>query len=252
MKRVLKHFAILAVAMTSAGATTQPSAADTPPQSPTTAPAWCCGLGPCMGMGFGGARGAGMRTAMMSGPTTQPFSAGGWGRGPAAGRGFGRGPAWGRGAGAGRGFAAAWGPGLGAARGMPAAMLQIHSLLNNHQQIHRSVSEIPGGVETTTTSDDPLTTQLIRTHTLLMKQRLEAGQPIRMWDPLYVELFRHHDQISIQLSEIPGGVRVVETSQDPNVTLLIRQHANRAVSEFVTAGWNRVHQPTTLPSGYAR
>jgi hypothetical protein len=129
------------------------------------------------------------------------------------------------------------------------AMGPIHALLDQHRQIERSVTEIPGGVETTTTSTVPAVTTLIRTHAKQMKARLEAGQPIRMWDPLFAELFRHHDQIEMQVVELPGGVRVVEASNDPQVTVLIRGHAAR-LSEFVAGGYSRVHEPTPLPAGY--
>ena len=47
-----------------------------------------------------------------------------------------------------------------------------------------------------------------------------------------------------------GGVDVIETSDDPQVVLLIRQHAHRAVSEFVTGGMQRAMQQTPLPSDY--
>jgi hypothetical protein len=35
------------------------------------------------------------------------------------------------------------------------------------------------------------------------------------------------------------------------VAPLIRQHARRAVSEFVARGMERMHEPTPLPDGYA-
>jgi hypothetical protein len=130
---------------------------------------------------------------------------------------------------------------------MPQAMRLIHSLLDNHLSIRRDVQEIPGGVLTTTTSDKAAVTQLLRTHVRQMKDRLEDGQPIRMWDPLFAELFKHHEQIHTQIEEIAGGVKVTQTSDDPKVTALIRQHAKRGVSEFAREGWDRVHQPTPLP-----
>ena len=84
-----------------------------------------------------------------------------------------------------------------------------------------------------------------------MKQRMEEGRPIRHMDPVFRELFRHHEKVRIEIEEVPGGVRVLETSEDPQVTLLIRQHARRAVSEFVERGMRRAMQPTPLPDGYA-
>jgi hypothetical protein len=140
--------------------------------------------------------------------------------------------------------------GRGRGAGMPAVMQPIHALLDQHQQVQRTVKEIPGGVETLTTSDDAAVAELIRRHARQMKEQLESGRPIRMWDPLFVELFRHHDQVSMAISDVPGGVKVTNTSDDPQVTLLIRQHATRGVSEFAAGGFARAHQPTPLPEGY--
>ena len=142
------------------------------------------------------------------------------------------------------------GRGVAMGGGMPEDMRRIHDLLDNHLKIRRDVQEIPGGVLTTTTSDDAKVTAMIRAHVRQMKDRVEQGQPVRMWDPLFVELFRHHDKIRTQVEDVEGGMKVTQTSDDPDVTRLIRQHATRGVSEFAAAGWDRVHQPTPLPSGY--
>jgi hypothetical protein len=134
---------------------------------------------------------------------------------------------------------------------MSQVMQVFHQLLTDHGKIKRTVEEIPGGVVTTTTSDDPAVTANIRVHVGQMKQRVESGQPLRMWDPLFAELFRHYDKIEMIVEDIPGGVKVTETSKDKNVVLLIRQHA-RGVSEFVERGWDRAHEATPLPDGYVQ
>lgn len=134
--------------------------------------------------------------------------------------------------------------------GMMEAMPTIHLLLANHEQIERDVEEIPGGVRTVTTSGDPVITEAIRDHVHQMKERVEDGRPIRMMDPVFREIFKHHGKIEMEIEEVPGGVRVTETSSDPQVVLLIRQHAKRAVSEFVDQGMPRAMQPTPLPEGY--
>lgn len=130
-------------------------------------------------------------------------------------------------------------------------MMVIHSLLMNHQRIERQVEEIPGGVRTETVSEDPEIAQAIRTHVRQMKDRMQKGNPIRMMDPVFRELFRNHQKIELQIEDLPGGARVVETSEDPNVVLLIRQHARRAVSEFVDRGMSRAMRPTALPQNYS-
>lgn len=129
-------------------------------------------------------------------------------------------------------------------------MSAIHGLLSNHRKIQRSVEDIPNGVQTVTTSQDPQVTALIREHVWQMKERMEKGRPIRQMDPLFRELFKNHQHIHIAIENVEGGVRVAETSDTPRVTPLIRQHAWRAVSEFVAEGMPRAMRPTPLPPGY--
>jgi hypothetical protein len=126
----------------------------------------------------------------------------------------------------------------------------IQSLLGDHDKIRREVEFIDSGVVATTVSDDPEIAETIRKHVRQMAARMETGQGVRHWDPLFVEIFRHHDAISMEIEDIEGGVRVRETSDDPEVQELIRQHATRGVSEFVERGFDRAHEPTPLPEGY--
>lgn len=126
----------------------------------------------------------------------------------------------------------------------------LHALLADHDLIERRVVDLPNGVETWTESDDPDVAALIRTHVRQMKARLASGRPMRLWDPLFAEIFARADAIEMTVEDTPRGVHVVETSDDPAVVALIRQHARRAVSEFVERGMDRAHEPTPLPDGY--
>lgn len=139
-------------------------------------------------------------------------------------------------------------------RGMDAQMMRdmpvIHDLLASHERIERRVDDIPGGIRAVTTSADPEIAELIRTHVRAMKKRVEQGNPIRLMDPLFREIFEHYRAIELRIEEVPGGVRVTETSDEPQVALLIRQHAHRAVSEFVRFGMERAMEPTPLPRSY--
>ena len=124
----------------------------------------------------------------------------------------------------------------------------IHTLLANHEAIERRVLDRPDGVETWTESDDPEVAVRIRVHVRQMKDRLQSGQPMRRWDPLFAAIFEHSGAIEMEIEDTPRGVRVVETSDDPEVVALIQQHAHRAVSEFVERGMDRAHESTPLPS----
>jgi hypothetical protein len=134
--------------------------------------------------------------------------------------------------------------------GMMEDMRVIRDLLLSHDQIRRDVTDIADGIRARTTSEDPEVADLIRTHVWQMMDRVEQGEPIRLMDPLFREIFEHHEAVEMDVEGIPGGVLVVETSADSQVELLIRQHAHRAVSEFVAEGMRRAMRPTPLPGGY--
>ncbi len=145
-------------------------------------------------------------------------------------------------------------PGWMMSRGMDAELMRdmrvIHELLVNHERVERQVDVIAGGIRALTRSDDDELAGRIQTHVRQMQARLARGDSIREMDPLFREIFEHHDAIEMRIENVPGGVRVTETSSDPQVALLIRQHARRAVSEFVAEGMSRAMRPTPLPPGY--
>lgn len=125
-------------------------------------------------------------------------------------------------------------------------MQTIHALFSDHQKIRRTVKQLDNGIESLTESDDPQVQALITSHSIAMKQRLEKRQPIRMWDPLFAALFEHAGKIEMEVIPTAKGVRVVETSKDPDVIRLIQAHA-AGVSEFVREGMSVMHKSHPLP-----
>jgi hypothetical protein len=221
-------------------------AAAAPPLAAVAATQPCCGMCSCAGVGAKQAAAtippstpapavaatATPNTAVAAKqPATLPTPMRGQGYGMMRGRGMGP------------------GAGMGGPGNMREVMGVFHQLLTDHAQIQRTVQEVNHGVVTVTTSQNPVVTALIRTHVAQMKSRLEKGQPVRRWDPLFVEIFKNADKIDLKIDEVAGGVRVTETTEDPQVVPLIRQHA-QAVSEFVARGWDRAHEATPLPEGY--
>ena len=133
-----------------------------------------------------------------------------------------------------------------------AEMRVIRGLLTTPDEIERTVQNLPNGVLTTTTSNDPRVAELIRTHVRQMRASYDRDEPIRTADPVFRELFANRDRISLKIEDVPGGVRVLHTSDDPQVAALIRQHANHFVSEAAEEGMARAMRPTPLPEGYQR
>ncbi|RUL86284.1 hypothetical protein [Tautonia sociabilis] len=136
------------------------------------------------------------------------------------------------------------GRGLGMmARGMSAEEHgNIHALLSAHETIERTVEEIPGGVLTRTVTSDPALVDVLREHVRQMSARLDRGRPVRMWDPVFRDVFAHADAITMAWEEIEGGIAVSETSDDPEVVPLIRAHA-KTVNAFVAGGFEEARPP---------
>lgn len=141
------------------------------------------------------------------------------------------------------------GGGMGASM---AEMSVIRGLLTNPGRIERTVRDVRGGVLAVTTSDDPRVAQLIRTHVRQMRSSYERDEPIRTMDPVFREMFANRDRISLEIEDVPGGVRVLHRSDDPQIAALIRQHAHHFVSEAAEQGMARAMRPTPLPQGYRR
>lgn len=51
------------------------------------------------------------------------------------------------------------------------------------------------------------------------------------------------------IETLADGVRVTETSANPEVVTLIQAHA-RKIDAFIARGPEAVHEPTALPPGY--
>ena len=113
----------------------------------------------------------------------------------------------------------------------------IHQLFANHEQVHRTVEEIPNGIRAVTESDNPEVTALLQEHVPKMYQRIENRQGIpmmRMSETLPV-LAQHRDRYHRQYAMTSRGIIVTETSDDPELVAVIREHA-KEVSGFVESG----------------
>jgi uncharacterized protein len=119
-------------------------------------------------------------------------------------------------------------------------------LLTNHEKIKRTVKELANGVETLTESDTPEVAAMIKDHVEWMSIRIRETHPIRMRDPLFVEIFRNTDKIKMHHEDTQKGVRVTETSEDPAVVKLIQAHA-KVVSGFVERGFAEARKNHSVP-----
>lgn len=110
------------------------------------------------------------------------------------------------------------------------------ALFMRHAEIRRTVTELPNGVHVVTESDNPQTAALIQAHVGEMYQRLDANRafpyPMSRSVPA---MFAHSTDYQRKLEATPKGVAVTETSNDPAMVAIIREHA-RELNRFVREG----------------
>lgn len=122
----------------------------------------------------------------------------------------------------------------------------FHFLLDNREDIRRTVTQIQNGVETLTESDNAELSDAIKKHVKSMHSRILERRPIHQRDPLFRALFEQSDKIKFSYEETARGVRVRETSEDPFTVQLIQQHAD-VVSLFVANGRSEAQKNHQAP-----
>jgi hypothetical protein len=127
----------------------------------------------------------------------------------------------------------------------------FHTLLHYHDQIRREVAETADGISTITTSDNPEVVKLLHDHVPAMHRRLHENFGLRYWDPAFPEIFAQRQKVHMEVTLIPNGVLVEETSTDANVVKLIQAHG-MIVSLFVKKGFEQAQQQSPLPDDYQR
>ena len=105
-------------------------------------------------------------------------------------------------------------------------------------------------MSTTTTSDAALAATL-QEHVAEVKALAESGGTIRTCDPLFAEMFKHVDNVSLNITNVDGGVYVRSTAIDGDacVAQMIKAHA-AVVSLFVENGMSetRMCKAHSVPS----
>ena len=127
----------------------------------------------------------------------------------------------------------------------------FHTLLRHHDQIERELTRLPDGIRSLTTSANPEIVSLLHDHVPAMHHRLEENFGLRFWDPAFPEIFAQREKVRMEVTLVPNGVLVEETSEDPNVVTLIQAHGI-VVSLFVQRGFAQAQEVSPLPDNYQR
>jgi hypothetical protein len=129
----------------------------------------------------------------------------------------------------------------------PVDMSTYMDMFNRHSEITRSVTEIPGGIRTTTESDAPDLVAQLQAHVSNMYAHLEQGAEVSCMSRSLPTLFRHAEGYHRQLTFTPKGVAVEETATDPTLIHAIRAHASE-VTGFVREGMPAMMKQMMGPS----
>ncbi len=123
-----------------------------------------------------------------------------------------------------------------------AQMAVIHELMMNHQQISRSVTNLPDGIRTVTESDDSLLARRIREHAVTMNERVTAGDDpgLPMESPALRAIFLNGDNVHTVVTPTGKGVVVEQTSSDSATVSALQRHAAE-VSDLVREGMAAMH-----------
>jgi hypothetical protein len=116
-----------------------------------------------------------------------------------------------------------------------ADMQLVHGMLLNHDDIRRTVTNLPDGIRTVTESDDPQVAQLIKAHVGSMEKRLKEGRIFNLFSPTLPVLFENKDAIATAVETTEKGIVVTQTSTDAKVVAALQAHAVE-VSELARDG----------------
>jgi hypothetical protein len=134
------------------------------------------------------------------------------------------------------------GPGTHDDGGVMADMAVIHELVVHHDQITRTVTNLPNGIRTVTESADPALALRIQEHVEKMDQFVTRGVDPNFppESPAVHGIFRNSAKIQTSIEPTATGVVVVQTSTDPETVALLQQHAAE-VTELVKGGMAAMH-----------
>jgi len=131
----------------------------------------------------------------------------------------------------------------------PEARRNIHLLLNQHEDVRRTVTMNPDGYTALTESEDPAASKALRAHVEQMADRLKAGLRVRQHDPAFSEFVAHYSELAISVNPTKKGLQVVVVGSTPAAIKVAQNHA-RVVSDFAATGWaghDRNHPAVLVP-----
>lgn len=119
----------------------------------------------------------------------------------------------------------------------------LKEIFRSHKGIERNVTNIPNGIITVTEAKDEVLREAIVSHVSMMVTRLQDGQnpEVIIQSPTLDALFEFHVAIDTEIELTDMGVKVIQTSANPQVVELLQTHAVE-VSDMSERGMQAVHE----------
>ena len=119
----------------------------------------------------------------------------------------------------------------------------LKEIFRSHQGITREVTNLTNGIVTTTEAEDEHLREAIVSHVSMMVTRLEEGKnpEVFIQSPTLHALFGVYEDIDTEIEMTDKGVKVIQTSSNPDVVALLQTHAAE-VSDMAKRGMQAVHE----------
>jgi hypothetical protein len=106
-----------------------------------------------------------------------------------------------------------------------ADMQLVHAMLQGHDKITRTVTNLPDGIRTVTESDAPQVAGTIKAHVGSMAKRLQEGRMFNLFSPTLPVLFENKEAIKTAVEMTEKGAVVTQRSSDAEVVAALQAHA---------------------------
>lgn len=117
----------------------------------------------------------------------------------------------------------------------------IMEMAKRHDDFKRVVKMNEKGYTATTTTTDKALAAKLKAHLKYMEARLDSKAMVRRWDPAFVELVEHYDQLDTKITALDNGIRVEVIGKNANAVKVAQNHA-RIVTGFTKEGAKAVER----------
>ena len=120
---------------------------------------------------------------------------------------------------------------------------ELAAMFRNFDLIDRTVTNLPDGIRTVTTSPDEEVMATLVSHVTGMITRVEDGRDPQVFiqSPTLDILFERPEAITTDIEVTDDGIVVTQTSTDPEVVAALQTHAGE-VTDMADRGMQAVHE----------